>query len=271
MQSLSLQVGLYTGFPGSGTAGFNVADEVREEALTSLERASSLFISPQLASHFCSVHRTILAAVRGNRLRRLTLPQGVIQRSFAVRTLMPNWIGIESWSKPEDGIFRLKAAASTKLWTDAASQLRLTLAHASIWLPESSLGARDNRLLSRDDVQSLRGFFLAHGAPDVLGEVEVFKAHCATNQHRQGFRSPKLPTPSRSVLDLYLPWLQEDGHLAQQVADVWNMVVQCGEADVIKCRCCACNLHFGNIVSCHCTACKIIKSFRICGRGSRHK
>ena len=43
------------------------------------------------------------------------------------------------------------------------------------------------------------------------------------------------------LLELYLPWLQEDGTLAQQVAEAWNTVVRQGEADIVKCYCELCS------------------------------
>lgn len=41
----------------------------------------------------------------------------------------------------------------------------------------------------------------------------------------------------------YLPWLEEDAELAQQVADVWNAIVEHGKADALECECFSCHGH----------------------------
>lgn len=187
-----------------------------EDGLTTLEVPDvSLLLKPSkqtqswLSSSIYS--RTIVAAARGGRLERLSLPYLSVQDPFAVRNLLPVWLNISDWGKvPRGDLHHLK-------WLAAATSLRPTLAQATRWLPVSYPETREDRLLTWSEVRSL--LFL--------------------------FDTDALPHPDQPSLDLpdwrpfmpYLEWLAEDVALAQQVADAWNAVVRRGEAKTCKCLC----------------------------------
>lgn len=157
--------------------------------------------------------RTIVTAAQGGRLRRLAVTAFGVQEPFAVRSLLPCWVKMDVWEDYD--LFVLPGDD----WVASAWSLRPTLAHASMWLPESSPGARDDRRLTCSDVRSLLGHFECAGVPAGM--------------------EPKFDydEPDYRFSSLYLPWLAEDIELAQQVADAWNAVVARGEADVVKCGC----------------------------------
>lgn len=143
---------------------------------------------------------TVITAVRGGQLRRLSLAHGVRQL-FLIPALLPYWVGLDHFSG-------LNAPAS----------LRPRLAHVSLWLGSASDSKpREHRRLTAQDVQGLRLYFKTENMIAVSADTHL--------QHQP--------------FEPYLVWL-EDKDLAQQVADTWNAVVQRGGANLRKCCCKKC-------------------------------
>lgn len=156
--------------------------------------------------------RTIIAAAKGCRLRRLR-PTLYMQHPFAIRSLIWAWVLIDDWEEIEifsDG------------WLRAATTFRSLLSHASLWLGTTpGLGAREERQLTTQEIQSLQAHFRRAGPPkpfhDMAGERKF-------------------------VTGRYLPWLAEDEELATLVSTAWNVVVEKRRgADLLKCDCNMCN------------------------------
>lgn len=183
--------------------------------------------------NYSIIFRTIIAAARGGRLRQLFLSPEVamMHELFAVRSLLPLWIAIEDWGPWSEHMHKLSRppmpAVQAKQYYQAARTLRVVLAHASLWLPSASTGARYSRRLTRDEVQSLRGYFVKLAS----GSLPLAFTLVTVDELKGEVRSPL------AVFDLYLPWLQRDAQLAQKVADAWTAVVDRKEADVVKCEC----------------------------------
>lgn len=163
--------------------------------------------------------RTILAAARGGRLRLLRInfyreveeEHANIQTPFAIRSLLPCWVGIEEWG----GEYQYEPR-TMRGWAGAAEDLRYRLAHASHWLNiASNPEPREDRELTGNDVQQLHSYF------------------------------EQSDMPSSSEEESYLCWLLEDAELAQQVAAAWNAVVKSGGADRVKCLCKKCKTYNG--------------------------
>lgn len=150
--------------------------------------------------------RMVIDAAKGGRLR--CIEGGLeIQPPFAMRSLLPYWVGIEEWR------------VSSESWAGAALSLRPILGHASLWLETtSSSGAREDRTLTRQEVQGLSQYFKTQPVPKLIMVSREDEAQ---------------------PIERYLPWL-EDEKLARQVADAWNAVVREGKADMIRCRCKKC-------------------------------
>lgn len=76
-------------------------EELQEEELTSFELPSSPIegTAEEEQALRCSIaFRTIIAAAKGGRLRSLKLSlQDGFQKPFAVRSLLPCWVGVEAW------------------------------------------------------------------------------------------------------------------------------------------------------------------------------
>lgn len=158
--------------------------------------------------------QTIIAAARGGQLRRLK-PHCETPHPFAIRALLPYWVSVEDWGVQA-------TQAHTHEWIRAAVALRPLLAHASLWLGTSPTSdMRSSRSLSAQDVQSLSSHFQEEGRPIV---------------HPSMWSN----LDSTYTIKRYLPWLAEDSTLSLQVADAWNAIVDCGEADRISCRCIRC-------------------------------
>lgn len=158
--------------------------------------------------NYSIVVRTVIAAARGGRLRKLRIAndEGGINHAmispFAVRDLLPYWVAIQDW-----------VHTGGDEYVTVAEALRRVLAHASLWLDKASTWKpRATRLLTRQDVQTL--------------------------QHASRWE----PDSPYATIALYLPWLCEDEELAGQVADAWNAVVQRGQADTVgrNCMCRRC-------------------------------
>lgn len=160
---------------------------------------------------FSVVYRTIIAAARGGRLRWLHTGRDV-QRVFAIRSLLPFWVGLEHGPNFMCG--------SSPKWRAAADAMRYMLAHASLRHESHRPASEDSdRLLTRQDIQALQSQFENGDIPHFVGS--------RFSQDPQEF-------------DYYLSWLKNDGPLAQQVADAWNELVRGGMADKVKCRCQKC-------------------------------
>lgn len=266
LECLSLETRSEVIWPGimdDGGKILAVTDEAWEEESGLVKDERSLFYNRRLAAHYSVMYRIIAAAARGGKLRRLFIPEPAIQRPFAVRALVPFWVNVEVWHVM--GVNARPISTPAKAWSDAASALRPALHHASTWLPESATGARSDRRLTLEDVQSLYALFTPPAyasTPDFTGEQQVYQTHVAllsaapTPVHGQ-------PLFGHSLVNLYLPWLVEDASLAQQVADAWNAVVAQKEADKVKCRCERCNvLHVQGTVKCRCQWCPMREQSR---------
>lgn len=68
-------------------------DETTEAGLATLQLLRG--VRTQLSTQYSILYRAIAAAAKGGRLRRLMLPGGTIQKPFAVRALLPCWVGVE--------------------------------------------------------------------------------------------------------------------------------------------------------------------------------
>lgn len=154
--------------------------------------------------------RIIIAAAKGGQLRRLEAGSAV-QYPFAIRALLPRWVGIEGWGG---------SSSSLEAWRAAAISLRMLLAHCSLWLGTTSNSdePRSDRLLNQQDVHALQRHLEHQGTPNFV----------------VAYREQRQP------IERYLPWLTEDEKLAQQVADAWNEVVRRGEASKVQCPCVSC-------------------------------
>lgn len=169
------------------------------------------------ALHIAVACRTIIAAAKGGQLRHLFA--GFFHDfdyPFAVRSLLPYWVPMESW---------LRVSETPDGWLKSASTFRPLLAHASLWLDvaEGSELTRSDRELTRQEVQSLN----AHFSDDKMPEVAPLGGNWETQP-----------------VERYLPWLEEDAELAQRVADAWNAVVRSGKADETVCSCSRCIVHW---------------------------
>lgn len=179
------------------------------------------------ALHHSVACRTIIAAARGGHLRHVIIG-GHLEQPFAIRALLPHWIGVERWD-----LWGLVFSS----WLDAASLLRRLLSHASLWLETSTAGPRYDRRLSRQEIQSLGLHFKLEGLPDLVrgttSEREEKRANTCSHQYRS--QEAVIESVGR-----YLPWLTEDAGLAQEVSVAWNAVVERGEADRLRCLCNRC-------------------------------
>lgn len=180
-----------------------------------------------------TVWRTIATAARGGRLKRLRLGNlwnVSFWKPFAVRALLPAWIGVEEWD------LNLKLWDATdwtqrrQPWEFAAAVLRRALFHMS----HSEFTEREvliaGRRLQGGEVQSMHDEFKRNGLP-------LFCAPQADDDSRS--RQAK-PLMEEMPFVRYLIWLRDDAELAQQVADAWNDVVPRGGADLLQCHCRKC-------------------------------
>lgn len=85
--------------------------------------------------------------------------------------------------------------------------------------PAHDADPRIDRYLSCQDIQTLR-----------------------TQLELSEIRLPGWASWSRAVqrVERYLPWLEEDAELSQQVVDAWNEIVQSREVSEVKCPCQRC-------------------------------
>lgn len=175
----------------------------------------STTLNEQDLIHNAFVCRTIVAAARGGQLKRLDPASGCSEYPFKIRSLLPCWVRIEEWGPPlrKDGL----------KWAKAANSLRPFLAHASLrkdWLAAPSNSSADlDRRLTHQELQLLPAYFQSAELEDLT-------------QQQLEYYEP--------LITHYLPWLVEDAELAQQVLDVWNNMVEQGEADKVECKCPSC-------------------------------
>lgn len=185
-------------------------EEQTAEAVNSFELPESLpTTDEQLALlHYGISNRTIVAAARNGRLRLLGLEKFHLEHAFAIRSLLPSWVGVPTWRCEGK-----ESGDPTKgEWQLAASELGPRLAHASLWHGTAvNSTPRQERRLAGAEVQKL-----GHVGPD---------------ERTLNFG-----------LQPYLSWLEEDAELAQQVADAWNVVLEYGDGyDVPFCPCNRCS------------------------------
>lgn len=206
-------------------------DEVSEDELASFELPRRLRLRPRPSAlsgsadeddalHHSIVCRTIITAARGACLRRLELLECSVHAPFAIRALVPRWLRFQVATRPH---YRGHYGPFPLDWQGGSGNLRSALAHASLWLPGPG-GNRITRFLTHTDVQALFAFY-SSTQQDFI-ELEGSK-HYAPLAH-------------------YLRWLQEDDHLAQQVADIWNAWGAHGEERLPSCYCQKCKDHFAS-------------------------
>lgn len=176
--------------------------------------------------------RTIVSAAGGGRLRRLDIPGycgDALWKPFAVRSLLPAWVGIDDWSMDDDqerwgrGDDGLRNSRS-KDWLMAAVLLRRALYHMSR-LRHQRAESETRRHLSCGDVKAMHVEF--------MDDPPLF---CHQPYKQEEEQEPECYRPWRR----YLAWLRDDEELAQQVADAWNAVVKRGGADLLPCYCRKC-------------------------------
>lgn len=161
----------------------------------------------QDALRFSIAYRTIITAAPGGSLRSLKIIPS-LEHPFAIRALLPYWLLIDPPS----------VSGCQGTWELAARTLRPALAHASLWLgANSDPGAREDRRLTREEVQSLHEVFSGAALP-------------------RFFR----PRGQYQAVMRYLAWMEQDEELAQQVADAWNVIEGRGKADENPCGCTKC-------------------------------
>lgn len=174
-----------------------------EEPLASFELPSELptAYEARVLLHFSIAYRTIIAAARGGKLKRLVADKNV-ERPFAIPALLPYWV---------DAKVTPSHYSQVSTWQEAALAWRARLYHASLWIgATSSTSPRYDRRLTYHNIQTLR-------------------PHLPVPTGR-----------SRDELEPQLLWVEKDAELAGKVADAWNGVVQRGEADVVQCWCLKC-------------------------------
>lgn len=181
-----------------------------EEMFTSFELAADLPTSAEqkFALHHAIACRTIISAARSGHLRQLVCAP-YVNEPFAIPALLPYWVRIDTWS--------LKGSLSPA-WMGAAVALRHLLFHASHWLgTKEDSEPRSTLKLTRQDVQVLRSQLKGISLPVWADEARTIQR-----------------------VEPYLPWLEEDADLAQDVSDAWNEIVKRREVNNVKCLCGQC-------------------------------
>lgn len=168
----------------------------------------------QHSLHSGIAFRAIVTAAKGGKLRSVHLDAKhcELYAPFACRSLLPLWVGVEHWQL---------GSHSDYFWVSAAQSLRPALAHVSLWM-DSKPGLSKGRLLTGRDVQSLQ----SHLSKEVVSKL-LWRDAC---ESRRG----------HETIERYLPWLTVDSELSQQVADAWNVLVEKGKADLVRCACNKC-------------------------------
>lgn len=202
---------------GAGTAVGVLEDDLGNLDVSDTSHAESLESIRGL--HLSIAARTVTVAARGGQLTTLDFETSPLHTPYAVRTLLPFWIDIESWTfdmheyeiREDDwsGILFV-------YWAHAAATLRHVLAYAS-----RHLITREDRLLTCEDVRAL----LRHS------DDATFKQQAYHSIWYHSY-NPDARDTQEAYIKIYLRWLAEDAELAQQVANAWNAVVERGEADL---------------------------------------
>lgn len=177
--------------------------------------------------HYAIASRVVITAARGGRLRRTRFSNGYTQPPFAIRALLPFWLGLEYWElenafttgnafmvdiNDDDDDALEDLSIDTEAWIHA-SGFRSFVGHAALWLGQAgSTQPREVHSLTRQDVQGLQAFYAFSNTPD-------FQPY---------------------TVGRYLPWLSQDADLAQQVADAWNEIVNAQRTYRMWCDCPRC-------------------------------
>lgn len=161
--------------------------------------------------HLANGYRTIIAAAREGQLRRLALCKRTWM-VLMVRAWLPYWVRIDDW-----GV----VAGELSSWTRAALALRPVLSHVSRWQERTADNLWSQRHVTSQLLRSLHSRCISH----------TEDSHDASGTQ----------ITATEVIERFLPWLAEDAELAQQVAQVWNDIVDRGEADKVRCMCDMCS------------------------------
>lgn len=150
--------------------------------------------------------RTVITAAKSGNLRYLYFWSQ--DEVFAIRTLLPGWVGIVQWDSTNGSNFGP--------WMKAAVTLRAALSHIARWHNDArSNGDR----LTPAQVQAMPAILLEHGGGAALYEL-LFP------------RGPMDPHP----LQPYFSWLETDA-VSQSVAEAWSAVVDRREENTMGCFC----------------------------------
>lgn len=219
---------LVDGHDEASWASFEIPAQL--PSTTSEDYLSSFFRAAERL-HVSIATRTIIAAARGGRLKRIYagfrgFDDTDVEEPFAIPSLLPFWVAMEEWYDVVGSMEGCQVAALT---------LRRLLAHASLWLDiaDGSFNPRQNRQLTRQEIQSLSSRYSHIDVYMIipLGDIE-----------------PTLdPDEEPHPLERYMDWLAQDAKVAQAVADVWNSIVERGQAEDQDCLCVRCLRHRGEI------------------------
>lgn len=171
-----------------------VRNEQLETTVTSFEPPAELPALLDLEANteinYSVASRTIVAAARGGHLRHLDVNCSTcpIQRPFAVRGLLPFWVGIEKWGDD----FYANTRRSMMGWASAAQALSASLQAISCWLND-----KNDLRLSGEQVRSMRSHLKAR---------EDEGSHSTDGV----FDSARTDSPA----NFYLCWLEEDAELS---------------------------------------------------------
>lgn len=170
-------------------AGERVEEQLEEAfALVQVPPSTPFPDGAAFASHLMAVAcRTIIAAAKGGQLKHLQCCSNS-QYPRCSRA------GSRCYTFRNDGCL------------NAAAMLRPLLAHLSLWMGTEA-GARHDRYLSPQEIQSLRSYFSDRTTPKPY-------YHKRWGEEEEG----------ESPVKRYLPWL-EDVQLAEQSSEAWNAVV----------------------------------------------
>lgn len=227
----------YLSLGGSSHDGYHRdfdEDEVQEHAFPSEEQLLSFELpatcfsgSIEAAQELMDsiARRTLVTAARGSGLRRLALDrihEKMLWKCFAIPSLLPCWVGINEWAT--------YSRSKPVPWLGAAIALRPALAHTTQALDAAQSGLRGAdgvRLLEVAEVQAMHS------------HLERMPVVCKPDWNDKGpVWGPELE-PATPFAH-YLAWLRDDAELARQVAEVWNAIVERGEADMVRCYCSKC-------------------------------
>lgn len=184
--------------------------------------------------------RALVSAAKGKRLKAVdihTYLEHALWKPFALPAMLPAWVAIDDWGGEVEPDYVEWNYRGSSMWTLAARMLRVALCHTSR-LPLSerqpALDPANSRLLTSGDTQEMHERFDEEGLP-------CFNASDRDEEDSDSEEEEPLPLVPRSPFECYFRWLRDDAELAQRVTDAWNVVVQKGGADLIKCYCSECD------------------------------